>query len=136
MKHATKMKSLFYTLSNNKFLKYLYVGVLSYLTVTIITVTLHEFFSVTESNSFSASLVVVFIINFFVLRSYVFKSESVASSFVAIKFFISSLFFRGFEYVLFVIILNLGTHYMISLTVSMIVSVVSKYFIYKTIVYN
>ena len=129
------MKSAFYFLTKNKFSKYLFVGALSYLIVTIITTTLHEVFGVVESNSFAAGLVVVFAINFFVLRSYVFKSES-ETSFAAVKFLISSLFFRGGEYILFVIILDLGVYYIVALTISMVVSVISKYFVYKYIVYN
>ncbi len=135
MKKVIKVKSLFYTFANNKFQKYLFVGGLSYLIVTIITATLHDIFGVMESNSFAIALVVVFIINFFALRTYVFKSKSVAS-FAVIKFFITSLSFRGLEYILFVIITNLGVHYIIGLTISMLVSVVSKYFVYKKIVYN
>lgn len=122
-------------LANNKFSKYLSVGALSYLIVTTITVTLHEVFGLAESDSFAVGLVVVFIINFIALRGFVFKSKGPAG-FAVIKFFMSSLFFRGFEYGLFIIILNLGVHYIISLTFSMIVSVVLKYFVYKNIVYN
>ena len=129
------MKTIFYSLANKNFSKYLYVGASSYLIVAIITTTLHEVLGVMESNSFATALVVVFVINFFVLRNYVFKSESNTSS-AAIKFFISSLFFRGFEYILFIIILDLGVYYMTSLTVSMVVSVISKYFVYKYAVYN
>lgn len=129
------MKSLFFTLANNKFSKYLSVGALSYLIVTTITVTLYEIFGLTEFNSFAFGLVVVFIINFIILRNFVFKSEGPAG-FAVIKFFMASLFFRGFEYVLFIIILDLGVHYIITLTLSMFISVILKYFIYKNIVYN
>ena len=129
------MKLLFHKLASNNFSKYLSVGALSYLIVTTITVTLHEIFGITKSSSFAFGLIVVFIINFIILRVFVFKSEGPAG-FAVIKFFLASIFFRGFEYALFIVIFNLGVYYIISLTISMVVSVVLKYFVYKNIVYN
>lgn len=129
------MMDQFYKLAQTKFAKFLFVGASSYIIVTCLTIFLHEILKLTESTAFLAGLVTVFVINFFALRQYVFlSSSSVGKS--SVKFVVFSLFFRAFEYVLFVIMISIGVYYIVALTLSMATSTVLKYFMYKNVVYK
>ena len=122
-------------LVRTKFARFLLVGASSYAIVTCLTIFLHEVVRLTESTAFFVGLVTVFTINFFILRQYVFlSSSSVGRS--SLKFVFFSVFFRAFEYVLFVVMISIGVYYIVALTLSMATSTVLKYFMYKNVVYR
>lgn len=122
-------------LTQNTFMRFLIQGGSSYLVVTTVTAGLHEIAMVSARVSAGIGLLVAFLINFFTLRVFVFRSQG-TMHYQAAKFFGFSLFFRASEYLLFLILLYTGVYYLLGLTIVMLLVTILKYIFYKKFIFS
>ena len=117
------------------FVRFLVVGGSSYLLVTSLTITMHEFFGFSERISAACGLFTAFCVNFLSLRFFVFSSTSPPVTQIG-KFATASLSFRLLEFTGFSIFFGLGLHYILALTITMVMGTFLKYFFYRKFVFN
>ena len=110
----------------NKY-KFLFISFCSFL---ISIITLNFFFFITKSESFSAKVTVsiIFVLNLsFLLKYYKLKISKI---FFPLLFFLFSIFFRFFEYYLFLFLIQKGILLNISWIVSLSISFICKFLIF------
>lgn len=113
-----------------------FVGALSYGLGIALAAMFHEVFDVPEKGAVGASLAIVLVTNFFLARTFIFRSAGDVRHELA-RFAVTSATMRGIEYTLFVVLLNYaGIGYLIAMTVAMATSTVAKFFIYRTLVFR
>jgi putative flippase GtrA len=101
------------------------------------TAGLHELVGLSETLSPAVALVLAFVVNFTLLRLWVFPGQSASVGRQMAETAVTSLVFRALEYGLFLIgHLGLGIDYLIATGASVCVSAVAKYFVYREIVFN
>jgi len=96
------------------------------------TATLREVFGVAPEVAFAVALVVVFFVNFAAMRWWIFVGtvRPLGSQFVA--FGLSSLMFRGLEYVGYLVLLRaFGLPYLMAAVATVGVSFVAKFIVYN-----
>ena len=92
---------------------------------------LHEYFALPETHSVAIAFTLAFVLNFFVMRFYVFRSGG-GFAWQFVKFAGSNGIFRIGEYLLFLAIFELlGVNYMISVIFSLGVSFCGKFFVQR-----
>jgi len=96
-------------------------------------IVLHEFFRVPPQVAVAVAFVVAYLVNFLALRLVIFSSDrSVQRDFL--NFGLSSLAFRGIEYVLFLALFQLlGLNYILALAAVLCASSIAKFFWYRSI---
>lgn len=102
-----------------------------------LTVFLHEVIGLVEEVAYPISLIVVFLINFVSLRHFVYdaRSGSIRKQFAT--FLLSSLGFRGSEYLTFLLIHTwIGIRYTIAIVAISTTSAFVKFFYYKIFVFT
>lgn len=96
-------------------------------------VVLHELFRVPPQIAVAIGFVVAYLVNFIALRLVIFSSDrSVQRDFL--NFGLSSLAFRGIEYVLFLALFQFfGLNYILALAAVLFASSIAKFFWYRSI---
>jgi putative flippase GtrA len=113
------------------------LGAVTFATNVGLTVFLHEVMRLSEEFAFALSLVTVFSISFVACRYIVFENawEGDPRNQVFL-FLVSSLGFRGIEYVMFLLLHSLlGIYYLVALTTVLIVSFFAKFLYYRRAVF-
>lgn len=101
-----------------------------------IPVLLHEVFGVYEENAALIALITAFCINFFTARTFVFQSREAMLP-QLLRFFLTSLMFRGGEYLTFLAVHRyLEMYYLLALFSVLLVSFVLKFLFYKVFVFK
>ena len=116
--------------------RYLIATVLSACVSLILPALLHEFIGIREEIAVAGALITVFIMNFFMIRIFVFRSRSdIKLEFR--RFFTVSIGFRIAEYLLFLAIFRiLGLNYILSLAISLVISFITKFIVHRKFVFN
>lgn len=122
--------------SLNPFIRYLAGGGVSFAINFGLTVVLHQGFGVAPPVAYAVALTVSFIVNFLIARYFVFESSSGMAGQV-LRFVATALAARAGEYLAFVLMLTvLGVHYMVSIIVVSVISIVLKFFVYRSFVFR
>ena len=104
--------------------------------VTIgLPILLHEVFAVPERIAVGIAFATAFVVNFVVSRNFVFRSAGNARNELT-RFIITSVGFRLGEYGLFLVLFQLGVVYYAAQIVVLGISLVLKFFTFKTFVYG
>jgi len=99
--------------------------------------TIHEIIGLSEEVAFALSLLTVFLANFIILRNYIFKTGESNWKRQFIYFFYSSLCFRIFEYLLFLILHSwFRTYYLLAAIIILGLSSISKFLFYRSFVFR
>ena len=97
------------------------------------TVVLHEFFGVSPELAFAAALITVFCVNFSIMRWWVFRGTPRPLLDQLLGFGVSSLFFRGSEYLGYLLLYRwAGLTYVVAAVVVISVSFSLKYVVYNS----
>ena len=97
---------------------------------------LHELARFEEKDAVGLALVVAFVVNFLVARSYVFRSN-VAMLPQLVRFGLSSLAFRGGEYLAFLFLHSyVGMFYVLAVGIVLAISFVLKFIFYRMFVFK
>lgn len=95
----------------------------------------HEGVGLSEELAVGISLTAVFVINFFILRMYVYQSKESRHKQIW-KFAFSSAAFRTGEYLAFLLIYSVSSiHYIIALMLVLAPSFLAKFFVQRTFVF-
>ncbi len=112
------------------------LGLVSFTLNLGLSALLHELLGVSEELSFGVSLMVVFVVNFLACRYLIFDAAGGNLARQLIAFTLSSLAFRGMEYVAFLLLHSLvGVHYLIAITAVLGVSMIGKFLFYRGAVF-
>ena len=105
--------------------------------VTIgLPIILHELFGVTPQHAAAVAFLVAFLLNFVSLRRLVFRSSHGAGRDL-VTFIVSSLVFRGIEYVAFLLLTTVAhIHYVIALLGVLTLSTLAKFVWYRRIMHK
>ena len=115
----------------------MHVTVLSFLLNLGTTFLLHEALGLSEEFSFAIALALVFTTNFLLLRYYIFATAGGSFWAQMSKFAMSTVFFRGFEYALFIVLHTwLGVQYLAAVVGILGVSFVLKFIVNKRMVFE
>lgn len=102
-----------------------------------LTVLLHEWLAVPQEAAFAVSLVTVFVVNFLACRYVVFDGRGGSAKKQLALFTITSVVFRGSEYVVFLLVHTLaGVEYRVAILSILAVSAVLKFFTYRTAIFK
>ncbi len=119
------------------FARYCLISGLSFSLNLSLTALLHEVVGASEVLAFGAALVVVFLLNFMFMRYYIFAGTTRSCGPQLIMFSVSSLCFRGGEYVVFIVIQAvIGPPYLASIGTILVVSFLTKFVLYHTVVFK
>ncbi len=117
--------------------KFLFLGIASFVLTLVATAFFHEVIRFSEETAYLIAIIIAFICNFFGARFYVFESRSKPLLKQFVQFVGSSLFFRGAEYLAFILLHTvMGVYYLLATCIVMTVSFVCKYLFYRTRVFN
>jgi putative flippase GtrA len=117
--------------------RYAAASAFSFVFVIGCTAGLHEVVGLSETLSPAVALVLAFVVNFALLRTWVFPGQSASIGRQMAETAVASLLFRVLEYGLFLIAhLGLGIDYLIATGASVCVSALGKFFVYREIVFN
>jgi putative flippase GtrA len=101
------------------------------------TAALHELVGLSETLAPALALILAFVVNFTLLRTWVFAGQSAPVGRQMAETAVTSLLFRVLEYGLFLIgHLALGVDYLIATGASVCISALAKFFVYREIVFN
>ncbi len=102
-----------------------------------LTIGLHELAGLAEEIAFCVSLAVVFVINFLVMRHYVYRAGDGHGGRQLAGFAATSLSFRAAEYAAFLLIhTRLGVAYVPAMVGILVVSFCAKYFVFGKLVFG
>ena len=99
------------------------------------TALLHEVAAVSEPVAAAIGLATALVVNFGVLRFFVFRGTKMPLRRQLLMFLGSSGVFRGLEYAGFFALHLLGTHYLLALVVVLGGSFIVKFFVYEKLVF-
>ena len=115
-------------------------GVLSGLSFTMnlgLTTTLHETCRLPAEAAFAIAIVAVFFMNFLFMRYYVFPGGRRSATGQLALYGLSSLGFRGGEYLGFLALYTwLGLYYILAIVAVTGASLVTKFFYYRSVVFS
>jgi putative flippase GtrA len=98
---------------------------------------LHEVFQVVEEIACAAALIVVFVLNYFLQRFYVYQARQGCARKQLLLFLASSILFRGLEYIAFLIVFNIfGVQYLLAYIGVLCCSFIIKFFFYGRYVFQ
>ena len=117
--------------------RYAVASAFSFVFVIACTAGLHELAGLSETLSPALALALAFVVNFALLRTWVFPGQSAPVGRQMAETALASLLFRVLEYGLFLIgHLGLGIDYLVATGASVCVSALAKFFVYREIVFN
>lgn len=117
--------------------RYILASAFSFLLVVGLTAFFHEVAGISESVAPIPALTLAFLANFTLLRRYVFPRQAAAVGRQMAETAIASIAFRGIEYGLFLgMHLSLEINYLIATALSLCISAVAKFFVYRELVFN
>ena len=117
--------------------RYALASAFSFIFIIAATAGLHELVGVSETLAPAIALVLAFIVNFFLLRHFVFPNQSARIGRQMAETAVASIAFRALEYAIFLLLhLALGIDYLIATGASVCISALGKYFVYREIVFN
>lgn len=117
--------------------RYAVASVFSFVFVIAATAGLHELAGVSETAAPAIALVAAFVVNFVLLRVWVFPAQQAHLGRQLLETALTSLAFRGFEYGVFLALhLGLDVNYLIATGASVCISALGKFFVYREIVFN
>jgi putative flippase GtrA len=117
--------------------RYAVASAFSFVFVIGCTAALHELIGISETLSPALALAGAFVVNFTLLRAWVFPGQSAPVGRQMAETALASLVFRALEYGLFLIAhLALGIDYLLATGASVCVSALGKFFVYREIVFN
>lgn len=117
--------------------RYALASAFSFLFVIGCTAALHELVGLSETLAPALALLLAFVVNFVLLRTYVFPGQSAPLGRQIAETAVTSLAFRAFEYGVFLVFhLGLDVNYLIATGASVCVSALGKFFVYREIVFN
>jgi putative flippase GtrA len=115
--------------------RFLGVGLVSFGFGIFLSAFLHEIIGLPQQAAVGLSLGVLFATNFWLARRFIFRSAGRAQRQV-LSFVVTSATMRAFEYLSFLLLTSFGGHYLVALSVSMAVSSLLKFFLYRTFVFG
>lgn len=122
---------------SQSFIRYLFVTGLSFVTNFGLTVLLTEVVNLPEELSFAVALMVVFFLNFFLMRHYIYTGCEGSTKRQFIMYAFSAIGFRGTEYVAFLMIHTwLGVQYAVAIIGIQVWSSIVKFFYYGGLVFT
>ena len=122
---------------SQSFIRYLFVTGLSFVTNLGLTVLLTEVVNLPEELSFAVALMVVFLLNFFFMRYYIYTGCEGSAKRQFAMYIFSAIGFRGTEYVAFLMIHTwLGVQYAVAITGIQVWSSIVKFFYYGGLVFT
>ncbi len=117
--------------------RYAAASVFSFVSVIAATAGLHELLGVSETAAPALALVAAFVVNFTLLRLWVFPGQDAHLGRQLLETAVTSLLFRAGEYGIFLALhLGLDVNYLIATGASVCISALGKYFVYREIVFN
>ena len=116
--------------------RYVAASALSACVTLAVPFVLHDVFAVSESRAVLASLITVVVMNFLVVRLWVFKSQAEVMPQI-LKFLMTSIAFRSCEYGLFILLFEgWGVYYLLALGTSLILSFFGKFFVQRHFIFS
>ena len=117
--------------------RYVVASAFSFVFIIAATAALHELVGLSETLAPAVALVLAFAINFALLRVWVFPGQEAPLGRQLLETAITSAIFRALEYGVFLgFHLGLGINYLIATGVSVCLSALGKYFVYREIVFS
>jgi putative flippase GtrA len=117
--------------------RYAVASAFSFAFVIACTAVLHELAGLSQTLSPALALALAFVVNFTLLRAWVFPGQSAPVGRQMAETALASVLFRVLEYGLFLIAhLGLGIDYLVATGASVCVSALGKFFVYREIVFN
>jgi putative flippase GtrA len=117
--------------------RYALASAFSFCFVIGATAALHELVGVSETLAPAIALVAALVVNFVVLRTWVFPGQSVHWGRQLAETAITSAAFRALEYGIFLALhLGLGLNYLLATGASVCLSALGKFGVYREIVFN
>ncbi|MFL5871520.1 MAG: GtrA family protein [Solirubrobacterales bacterium] len=117
--------------------RYAVASAFSFFFVIGCTAGLHEIVGLSETLAPATALALAFVVNFALLRLWVFPGQSASVGRQMAETAVTSLLFRVLEYGLFLIgHLGLGVDYLVATGASVCISALGKFFVYREIVFN
>jgi putative flippase GtrA len=117
--------------------RYAVASAFSFAFIIAATAGLHELVGVSETLAPAIALVLAFVVNFFLLRHFVFPGQAARIGRQMAETAVTSLAFRALEYAIFLALhLGLGIDYLVATGSSVCLSALGKYFVYREIVFN
>lgn len=108
-------------------IRYLIATAVSFSLSLFLSFLFSEYFMMREELAVAFTLVIIFVINFFSIRLFVFKSRGSPKR-QLIAFLISSIVFRGLDYLLFLIAFkSFNLNYLLALASALVTTFVLKY---------
>ena len=132
MRGLGRLKSL----DTSALLRFLAGGVASTVVTLGTTAALHEVVAIREVIAAAIGLTASLVVNFAVLRLFVFRGTSIPLRRQAMMFLGSSGVFRALEYSGFFVLHLLGVHYLVGLVLILGSSFVVKFFVYERLVFS
>lgn len=118
------------------FLRYVGLGGMTFLLYVGLTALLHEVWELPETAAFAIAIAIVYVLNFFLARHFVYDSSGGIGT-QATRFLFVSLAARACEYAAFAVLhVWLGLYYLLSIVLVTAVSVVVKFFVYRSMVFE
>jgi putative flippase GtrA len=111
------------------------VGVISYALGISLSALFHEVIGLQQRAAVGLSLGILLATNFWLARRFIFRSAGPAQRQI-LSYVLTSGMMRGFEYLSFLLLVSLGSHYLLALSVSMAVSSGLKFLLYRTVVFG
>jgi len=112
-------------------LRFVLLGAISFTTNLCITAGLHELAGVSPDVSFAVGLATVFVLNFAVMRWWVFPGSGLSMARQLAGFALMSAGFRGSEFLVFLLLRHVGgAYYLIAAGGALALSMIVKYFVY------
>jgi len=111
--------------------RFVLLGAISFSTNLCVTAGLHELVHVSPDASFAIGLATVFILNFAVMRWWVFPGSGLSMGRQLAGFAMTSVVFRVAEFLVFLLLRHVGgTYYLLAAAGTLCFSLVLKYFVY------
>jgi putative flippase GtrA len=118
-------------------LRYALASVFSFVLVIASTAALHELLGVSQTLAPALALGFAFVVNFTLLRTFVFPNQSAHWGRQMFETAITSVLFRVLEYSIFLgLHLGLEVDYLLATAASLCISAVGKFAVYREIVFN
>ena len=130
----TRIRNAF---GNLEFIRWVFFSGVSFSVVFGVTTLLHEILGVDEHYSFLFPLILVFFLNFFTCRYFVFKSSSNPFFRQFMEYTFSALGFRALEYLIYWILIDIvSITYISAMILVMPTSFIIKFLYYHMLVFN
>ena len=116
--------------------RYLIASAVSAVVSLLLPIVLHEGLATDPETAVAISLFTAFVLNFFVLRHYVYRSAGTVGP-QLLKFAAFSVAFRLSEYLLFLFLFQVvSMNYVVALFIALAVSFVAKFFAHRLFVFT